>query len=49
MKYIVVDALSIFPFNGDQETTHNSTYQKEIVSKINDIKEIPESTFPISL
>ena len=27
-KNIVADALSIFTLNGNQETTHNSTYKK---------------------
>ena len=27
-KNIVADTLSRFPLNGNQETTHNSTYQK---------------------
>ena len=48
-KYIVSDALSIFPFNGNQDSSQNSTYQKEIVPEINDIEEIPEGTFPINL
>ena len=30
-KNMVSDALSILPLNGNQETTHNSTYQQEIV------------------
>ena len=38
---IVADALSIFPSNGNQETTQRPTYQKEILSEINDTKEIP--------
>ena len=37
-KNIVVDAWSIFPINGNQETTQNSAYGKEIVSEINDIE-----------
>ena len=36
-KNIVEDTLSIFTLNGNQETTHNYTYKKEIVSEINDI------------
>ena len=27
-KNIVADALSIFPINGNQETTHDSNYKK---------------------
>ena len=34
--------------NGNQETTQKSTYQQEIVSEINDTKELPEGTFPIN-
>ena len=34
--------------NGNEEATQNSTYQKEIVSEINDIKEVPEGDFPIN-
>ena len=45
----MIDALSIFSINGNQETTHESTYQKEIVSEINDTKELPECIFPINL
>ena len=48
-KKIVVDVLSRFPLNGNQETTQNSTYQKEIVSEVNDTKEIPDGNFPINL
>ena len=33
----------------NEYTTHNSTYQQEIVSEINDIEEIPEGTFSIDL
>ena len=46
---MVAGALSIFPFNGKQETTQKSTYKKEIVSEINKTEEIPEFTFLISL
>ena len=48
-KYIVADALLRLPLNGNQETTQNSTYQKEIMSEINDIVELPEGTFPLNL
>ena len=37
------------PLNGNQETTYKSTHQQEIVSKINDTEEIPESNFLINL
>ena len=43
------DKLSILTLNGNQETTHKSTYQQEIVLEINDIKELPEGNFPINL
>ena len=46
---IVADGLSIIPLNGNEETTQKSTYQQEIVSEINDIEEILESTFPMNL
>ena len=46
---IVADALSRLPLNGNQNTTQRSTYHKEIVSEINDIKELPEGNFPINL
>ena len=48
-KNIVADALSRMPSNGNEDITENSIYQKEIVSEINDIEEIPEGTFPMSL
>ena len=35
--------------NGNQENTHKSNYQKEIMSEINDIKELLEGTFPINI
>ena len=47
-KNIVADAISRFPLNGNQETTQKSTYQREIVSEINDTKEILEGNFPIN-
>ena len=45
----MVDSLSIFSLDGNQETTHKSTYEEEIVPDINDTDEIPEGTFPINL
>ena len=44
---MVSDVLSRLPLYGNQDTTQKSTYQQEIVSEINDRKEIPEDTFPI--
>ena len=35
--------------NGNQETTQKSIYQQEIVSEMNDIEELPECTFTITL
>ena len=35
----------MIPLTGNQETTHKSNYQKEIVSEINDIEELPYGTF----
>ena len=46
-KYIVAYTLSISTFNGNQYTTHKSTYKKKIVSEINDAEEIFEGTFSI--
>ena len=45
----MADALSILTLNGNQDNTQNSTYQKEIVSEINDIEKLPDGTFPINL
>ena len=44
----MTDALSKFPLNINQDTTQESTYKMEIVSKINDNKELHEGIFPIS-
>ena len=46
---MVADTLSRLPLNGNEETTYKSTYQKEKVLKINDIKELSEGNFPINL
>ena len=43
------DGISIITLNDNQENTQKSIYQQEIVSEINDTKEIPEGTFPINL
>ena len=48
-KNMVTDALSRFSLNVNQDTTNNSTYQYQLVSEINDIKEIPEGDFPFNL
>ena len=41
----MADVLSIFFINGYQETTHKSTYKKEIISEINEIEELPKGIF----
>ena len=46
---MVTYALSRIPLKGNQEAKQKSAYQKEIVSEINDIKELPEGTFLINL
>ena len=46
---IVAESLSILSLNGNQETTQNYTYQKWIISEINDIEELPECNFLINL
>ena len=46
---IVACGISIIPFNVNQETTQKYTYQKEIVSEINDIEELPEGIFTINI
>ena len=45
---IVADASYRFPLNWNQDTTHNSTYKKEIVSEIDDTEEIPQGSSPIN-
>ena len=44
----MADTLFRFPINGNQETTQESKYTKEIMSEINDILELPEGIFPIN-
>ena len=41
--------LSIFPLNGNQETTQKYTYKKEIMSETNDTEEITDGNFLINL
>ena len=41
--------LSIFSLNRNNETTQESTYKNDVVSEINDIKEISQGTFPFNL
>ena len=48
VRKIVADTLSMLTLNGNEETTHTSTYQNKTVSDINNIKELPEGIFPIS-
>ena len=45
----MADTLYRFPLNENKETTHKSNFKKEIISEINDTKEIPEEKFPIYL
>ena len=47
-KIMVSNALSILSLNGIKETAYKSTYQKEIMSKINDKEELPEGNFPMN-
>ena len=47
-KNILVESPSRLTLNGNQETTYNSTHQKELVPETNDIEEITECTFPIN-
>ena len=42
---IIANALSLFTLNGNKDTTQKSTYKKEIVSEITDIKEIFEGIY----
>ena len=48
-KNIVADALSQLPNNGNQKTTHESTYTTETMSELYDINELPYGKFPLSL
>ena len=47
-KKIAADETSRLPNNGNQETTHETTYTTETMSKLYSIKELPEGTFPLS-
>ena len=46
---IVADVLSRLPNGSNQETTHEQMYTTETMSKLYDIKELPEGTFPLYL
>ena len=46
---IVTDTLSRLPINSNQDTTHESTYKKEILSEINDTEESTENIFSNNL
>ena len=48
-KNIVAYTLSIFTSNGNQHTTQEYTYKKEIAPETNDTKELPEGIFLINL
>ena len=43
----MADTWSRLTIYGNQDTTQESTYAMEIMSEINDIKELPEVIFPI--
>ena len=45
-KIIAEDALSWLPNNRNQNTTHESTYWMETISKCYDTVELPEGMFP---
>ena len=47
-KYIAVDALSRLLNNGNQDTTHESTYTTEKMSELCYIEELTVDTFPLS-
>ena len=47
-KNIDADAQSRLPNIRNQETTHESTYTRETMSKLHDTKELPEVKFPLS-
>ena len=46
-KIIVADALSLLPNNGNQNTTHESTYTMETMSELYDIDELIDGTFTL--
>ena len=45
---MVADALSRLPINGNQDTTHESTYTTETMSELYYIGELLEGMFPLS-
>ena len=47
-KNILADALSRLPNNGNQKTTHESTYTTETMSELYDNNELPEYMFTLS-
>ena len=48
-KNIVADTLSRLTINANQETTQESIYKNEIVSEIDDTKELPDGNSPMSV
>ena len=48
-KNTVAYALSKWPNNWNKKTTKESNYIKEIMSEVNNIKELPEGIFPVNL
>ena len=47
-KNIVADALSLLPNNGNQNTTHESTYTMETIPELYDIDELIDGNFSLS-
>ena len=45
----MVDVLSRFTLNGNQENTQEFPYKREIASEINDTEELPEGILPNNL
>ena len=46
-KNITAGALSLFPLNINQETTHESTYKTETMSELYDIDKLIDGKFPL--
>ena len=47
-RIIVVYVLLLLPNNGNQKTTHEFINITEIISEINNIKELTEEIFPLN-
>ena len=48
-KNTLAYALSILTINRNQDTTQESTYKNEIVSKVNDTEELADGILPMTL